>query len=400
MRIAIVNWSSRKVGGAEAYLDLVIPELVDAGHQVAFFHEVDEPLNREPIALPERTPTWCVAKLGAESALAELGRWSPQVIYAHGLLDPELEAATLKVAPAAFFAHAYYGTCISGSKTWSNTTVRPCNRVFGPLCLLHYFPHRCGGLNPFTMLSEYRRQGLRLELLHRYRYVLTASEHMRDEYTKHGIDARLLPLIVSTSTSSTARVPLPSQWKILFLGRMDRLKGGMSLLESLPTISRTLDRSLHITFAGDGPDRQRWESRALELKSTSARLSFEFPGWVSGNALNSLLLDSDLLVIPSLWPEPFGLSGPQAGLCGVPAAAFDVGGISDWLKDGVNGHLARADPPTSEGLAEAVIKCLCDPVLYLQLRRGAETIAQNFNAREHVSKLMTVFEEIAGCRHE
>ena len=393
MRIAIVNWTSRKVGGAEAYLDLVIPELVDDGHQVAFFHELDGPSGRGQIAL-EKTPTWCVAEIGAESALAELSRWSPQVIYAHGLLDPELEAATLKVAPAAFFAHSYYGTCISGSKTWSNTTVRPCNRVFGPLCLLHYFPHRCGGLNPFTMLSEYRRQGLRLELLHRYRYVLTASEHMRAEFTQYGLSARLLPLFVAASTSLTDRIPSSSQWRILFLGRMDRLKGGVSLLEALPIISQTLDRSLHVTFAGDGPDRQRWESRGLELKSTSARLSFEFPGWVSGNALNSLLLDSDLLVIPSLWPEPFGLSGPQAGLCGVPAAAFDVGGISDWLKHGVNGYLAPADPPTSEGLAEAVIKCLRDPEVHVRLKQGAAEMAQRFNMQNHMSVLTGLLERL------
>ena len=175
---------------------------------------------------------------------------------------------------------------------------------------------------------------------------------------------------------------------------MDRLKGGVSLLEALPIISQTLDRSLHVTFAGDGPDRQRWESRGLELKSTSARLSFEFPGWVSGNALNSLLLDSDLLVIPSLWPEPFGLSGPQAGLCGVPAAAFDVGGISDWLKHGVNGYLAPADPPTSEGLAEAVIKCLRDPEVHVRLKQGAAEMAQRFNMQNHMSVLTGLLERL------
>ena len=196
MRIAIVNWSSRKVGGAEAYLDLIIPELVRAGHQVAFWHENDKPVSREQIGLPEETANWCVAQLGAESALGELRRWSPDVIYAHGLLDPRLESSILDIAPAVFFAHNYYGTCISGSKSWSNRTVRPCDRAFGPLCLVHYFPHRCGGLNPLTMLSDYRRQGLRLELLHRYKHVITGSEHMRAEYANHGLKAQHIPLFV------------------------------------------------------------------------------------------------------------------------------------------------------------------------------------------------------------
>lgn len=394
MRIAIVSSSRRKIGGLEAYLSSVIPELVSANHEMAFWHEVDEPTSREQIALGEDTPNWCVAKMGAHSALAELRRWSPDVIYAHGLLDPQLEAATLEVAPSIFFAHAYYGACISGLKTWSNRTVRPCHRPFGPLCLIHYFPHRCGGLNPLTMFREYHRQDVRLDLLRRYRYVLTGSEHMRAEYAKHGLNTHHIPLFIPTerAASSESVVP-PSHWKILFLGRMDRLKGGLILIESLPKIREALDRPLHVTFAGDGNERKLWEGRASSIQTSCDGLSFEFPGWVTGAAHETLLASSDLLVMPSLWPEPFGLGGPQAGLHGVPAVAFDVGGISDWLKDDVNGYLAPANPPTSAGLAEAVIKCLRDPATYTRLSRGAVTIAQSFSARNHVSRLLKVFEQ-------
>jgi glycosyltransferase involved in cell wall biosynthesis len=400
MRIAVVSWNRRKVGGTETYLDFIIQELLKAGHQVAFWHENDEPITREQIALTEETPTWHVAQIGADKALAELRRWSPDVIFSHGLLDPRLEAATLEIAPGIFFGHGYYGTCISGTKTWSNPTTRPCNRTFGPLCFLHFYPHRCGGLSPLTMLSEYRRQAQRLELLHRYRYVLTGSEHMRAEYAKHGLKARLVPLFVPPYSSSSDWVASPSHWRILFMGRMDRLKGGLTLLESLPKIREVLDRPLHVTFAGDGPDRTQWEHRATSVKAAFKDMSFDFPGWVTGDDLESLLAGSDLLVMPSLWPEPFGLSGPQAGLRGVPAAAFAVGGISDWLKDGVNGFLAPADPPTPLGLAEAVIKCFRDKALYLRLRQGAVSIAQSLSASDHVSMLIRIFEEVTYARIE
>lgn len=394
MRIAIVNWSRRKVGGAEGYLDLIIPQLLKANHQVAFWHENDKPVSREQIALPEEIASWCVDQIGAESALGELHRWSPDVIYAHGLLDPRLESSILEIAPAVFFAHSYYGTCISGSKTWSNSTVRPCNRAFGSLCLIHYFPHRCGGLNPLTMFSEYRRQGLRLELLHRYKHVLTGSEHMRAEYANHGLSAQHIPLFVQPYPGLPDKCVSSPSWRILFLGRMDRLKGGLSLLESLPQIREALNRPLHVTFAGDGPERKLWESRAASMQASDAGLSLEFPGWVTGEAHASLLANSDLLVIPSLWPEPFGLSGPQAGLSGVPAAAFAVGGISDWLKDGVNGYLAPADPPTPEGLAEAVIKCLRDPVVHVRLKQGAAEMAQRFNMQKHMTVLTGLLERL------
>lgn len=394
MRIAVVTSTRRKVGGIEAYLDCVIPELSKAGNQVAFWHELDEPVSREQIALDDETATWCVAKIGVESALAELRRWSPDLIYAHGLLDPQLEKSILEIAPAVFFAHAYYGTCISGAKSWSNGTPRPCNRAFGPLCLIHYFPHRCGGLNPLTMFREYRRQERRLELLQRYRCILTASDHMQAEYANHGLTAHHIPLFVPAHTPSPGKFVSSSHWKILFLGRMNRLKGGLTLLESLPKIRAALNRPLHVTFAGDGPERTLWESRAERIQAACEGVLFDFPGWVTGDAQDKVLSDSDLLVMPSLWPEPFGLIGPQAGLHGLPAVAFAVGGIPDWLKDGVNGYLAPADPPTAAGLAEAVIKCLRDPDSYNRLRSGAVTIAQTFSAGSHVSELARIFEQV------
>ncbi|MEK6280875.1 MAG: glycosyltransferase family 4 protein [Acidobacteriota bacterium] len=396
MRIAIVSSSRRKFGGIETYLEAVIPALRRSTTEVAFWYENDEPESREQIALDEKTPTWSVSKIGAVRALAGLRAWAPTVVYGHGLLDPKLEAATLEVAPAAFFAHAYYGTCISGSKTWSNPTVRTCTRNFGALCLVHYFPHRCGGLSPLTMFSEYRRQKTRLELLHRYRYVLTGSEHMRAEFANHGLNVRHVPLFVPTNGAEPGSPASQLPSRILFLGRMDRLKGGLTLLTSLPRIRQSLGRPLHVTFAGDGPERRLWESEAARMQVSVEDLSFDFPGWVNGDAHETLFAGSDLLVMPSLWPEPFGLVGPQAGLHGVPAVAFAVGGISDWLKDGVNGYLAPGDPPTSQGLAEAIVKCFSDPALHLRLRNGAATIARRFSASEHVSKLMRVFEEIAG----
>ena len=47
MRVAIVNWSSRRVGGVETYLSTVIPELGRGGHEIALWHEVDVPVERE-----------------------------------------------------------------------------------------------------------------------------------------------------------------------------------------------------------------------------------------------------------------------------------------------------------------------------------------------------------------
>ena len=59
--------------------------------------------------------------------------------------------------------------------------------------------------------------------------------------------------------------------------------------------------------------------------------------------------------MPSVWPEPFGLVGIEAGCVGLPAAGFGVGGIPDWLRPGETGELASRKSTNGEqpGLADA-----------------------------------------------
>jgi glycosyltransferase involved in cell wall biosynthesis len=427
MRIAVLYWGRRKIGGTEAYLENIISELVNAGHQLAFWHETDGPSTNEQIRLPDGVPAWCTDDLGAESALAALRGWSPDIIYTHCLLNPKLEAETFKIAPAVFFAHAYYGTCISGNKSFSRPVSTPCHRRFGWQCLVNYFPHGCGGSSPLTMVKEYRRQSKRLEQLQNYRAIVTHSAYMRDEYIKHGFDPRRVrclsyyteqqrslslrdpedegvidspgPLLESRAAAPVPGLAgnLPDCWRLLFLGRMDRLKGGQVLLDALPKVRDALSQTLHVTFAGDGSMRQTWERHATQVQARTPGLKINFTGWVDGKVRESLWNNCDLLVVPSLWPEPFGLVGPEAGLHGVPIAAFAVGGIPEWLIDGVNGCLATGEPPTSKGLAEAISRCLGDARTYARLQRGAKAVAQHFNVQNHLSSLLQTFEQALMC---
>ena len=412
MRIGIVNWSSRKVGGAETYLDRLLAALYRAGHETTLFCEVDLPADRAPIGLARESPLWCVSNMGLEPAINGLRGWLPDVIYGHGLSDPDVEARILEVAPGVLFAHGYRGTCISGGKAFKYPVVRPCGRRFGWLCLMHFYPHRCGGLSPTTMWKDFRRESRRLAMLRSYRAILTASTHMREEYLQHGFwpqKVKLIPLPVdhtdlepasiSNRSAKSGRhqannVGLDATHKLLFVGRMEVIKGGGVMLDALPCVLGALARRLHATFVGDGMERQKWEQRATRLQVFEPRLKIQFTGWLQKAALERLYRESDLLIVPSLWPEPFGLIGPEAGPYGLPAAAFDVGGIADWLTDGVNGYLAPGDPPTSEGLGRAIVKCLSDPANYQRLRQGAVESARRFSLREHVASLIDLFEEV------
>ncbi len=417
MKIAFAYWTNRKVGGTETYLESIIAELDRAGHAVAFFHETEEPAANNQIALPPSVQSWCAANSRRSIALSNLKAWAPDIIYTHSLKDPDLEAETLKIAPAVFFAHAYYGTCISGYKTLSSPKpATPCQRKFGWQCMLNYYPRRCGGLNPYTMFTEYERQSARLRHLPLYKAIVTHSTYMRDEYLKHDIDPQRVHCLSyyvhkSHKEAGTADLettvddyqqPSPEiengstgrPWRLLFLGRMDRLKGGDVLVDALPLVQARLGRKLHVTFAGEGEMRKSWERRAAYMEQRSNGLKIHFAGWVDGSERESIWKNSHLLVVPSLWPEPFGLVGTEAGLRGIPTAAFAVGGITEWLTDGVNGYVASGNPPLASGLADAIVRCLQDPKTYLQLRRGALSTALQFSVKNHLSLLLEVFNNV------
>lgn len=403
MRIGIVSWSRKRVGGIEAYLADIVPALLSAGHKVAFWCETDRPFDRMPIQLPDDVSVICASTDGTDAAVAELRAWNPDLLYVHGLEDPEVERLLLDVAPAVLFFHGYYGTCISGAKTFKNPVVTSCDRTFGWQCLAQYYPRRCGGWNPMTMVREFRRQSNRFDLLARYKAIVTLSAHMQRECTRHGLKASCVfgPRTESVSTA-TRLISVPATkakprgaWRLLFAGRMEALKGGQKLIQSLPTVVEALGKNVHVTFAGDGPERQEWEHLAAEICVREPRLEVNFLGWVGPEAVEELFAIADLLVLPSLWPEPFGLVGLEAARHGLPVAAFAVGGIPEWLQAGVNGHLASGDPPTSEGLAQAIVACLRDPDTHARLCDGSAQISAKFTYGQHVDALLRVFADVA-----
>ncbi|MGH7843224.1 MAG: glycosyltransferase family 4 protein [Candidatus Binataceae bacterium] len=398
------------MGGAETYLDTVIPALAHSGHDLAYLCEVDQPSDREAISLPADAPRWCFDRIGA-AVLDRLRDWRPDLIYSHGLNDPATERSIIAGRRAVFFAHNYFGACVSGTKTFAFPQRRACGRPLSWRCLLHYLPHRCGGLNPAVTWSLYRREMQRLQLLGGYSAILTAGAQMRREFIRQGFDASAVrvippPLMNADSAESTAvpsaQVSLAdNELQILCAGRMVSAKGGEYLIRAMPIAAAALRRPLRLVFAGDGPARAAWERCAARMLAdhatiaAAATIAVEFRGWLTGAAYQATLRAAHLIALPSLWQEPFGLSGLEAGCEGVPAAAFAVGGIPDWLCDGVNGHLAPGAPPTAAGLAAAIVECLGDATHYSRLRSEARACAQQFNLSCHLEKLTALFAEVA-----
>ena len=67
-----------------------------------------------------------------------------------------------------------------------------------------------------------------------------------------------------------------------------------------------------------------------------------------------LFAEADAAVFPFRWQEPFGLCGLEAAAHGVPVVAFDLGGVREWLIDGVTGIAVK--PFDGKAMAAAVAR--------------------------------------------
>ncbi len=396
MRILFLTSYARKIGGTESYLNAIVPAYLFRGHAVGICYTAEGPANRQPFEFPEEIRQWHLAGTDPAAVLGQIRNWRPELIFCHGTTNPKFEAEILQLAPGIFFAHDYYGTCISGLKTHKFPTPIPCSRVFGPGCLVRYFPRRCGGRSPVTMVRLYAKQSRRLQMLRNYAVIATNSEHLSEEYTRHGFATHRLPYPVFADNSDRPRAIRPDagkSWRLLFAGRMDGLKGGRILLQALPAIRSGTDRDIELVFVGDGPERNRWERTAMKIESASRGLHIEFRGWLDRSKIMLEYAEADLLVVPSLWPEPCGVVGVEAALYSVPAVAFNLGGIPDWLHSGENGFLAPSDPPTASGLANAAVRAL-DPVNHQRLCAGARALALRWTLEKHCDEFDRLVEKV------
>jgi glycosyltransferase involved in cell wall biosynthesis len=393
VRIAIAAHGYGQAGGVDRYLSTVIPALIHSGHEVACWFETAACAAAESLSSRHGVAWWTAAD-GCDRALDAVRQWNPDVVFTHGIASPARERDLLDIAPSVCFAHSYYGTCISGSKMHGSPQERCCTREFGPACLLRYFPRRCGGWSPLTMVRQYELQHTRLDLLHRYDRIAVASHHMAGEYSRHHLDGkvRVVSLPIASAPVQTARSE-SGPTRLLYLGRLEDTKGAHIALESAALVAANSGRSIELQMSGEGSRHGVLKERASRLMAATRNLAVTFTGWLSEAECVASLDRVHLLLVPSCWPEPFGMVGVEAALRGVPAVAFAVGGIPEWLTDGVNGRLVPADPPDAGRFADAILACLADAAALERMREHSRDLARCFSVDAHLARLDAVLRE-------
>jgi glycosyltransferase involved in cell wall biosynthesis len=115
--------------------------------------------------------------------------------------------------------------------------------------------------------------------------------------------------------------------ELIFVGRLISAKGVHILLEAL---SRLAKKSIfpRLTIVGSGPEAEPLKRQA-EVLGISSQL--DFAGTVQGEALSVLMNSHHILVVPSVWEEPFGIVALEGLACGCVVIGSRKGGLKDAI---------------------------------------------------------------------
>jgi glycosyltransferase involved in cell wall biosynthesis len=164
--------------------------------------------------------------------------------------------------------------------------------------------------------------------------VLPVSDHLMRSIQSLGLRGpfRVVPNVVDTSlfrVAEVSRAPRASSSKhILFVGLLDakHKKGVPFLLDALAQVA-TRRRDWHLDMVGDGPARDDYQRRAVELGISQ---NVTFHGELPKRAVAEKYRQAAFLVLPSLW-ETFSVVCAEALCAGVPVLSTRCGGPEEFV---------------------------------------------------------------------
>ena len=372
MRILYVNEKCGYFGGVEQNIADSAEGLSARGHEcfLAFQEVTGRQVSEYQALFKECVPI--------HPFLHNLERIKPDVIYIHkaqvGLLQDGLEGVR-----SVRMIHDHDLCCPRRHKyyAWNG---RVCRHKADWRCYLDMaFLERVPGSRQLGLVSigdkmlEMRRNR-QLSLL------LVASAWMREELIQNGFAAeRIKTLPYAVRMPLQAMAPIPKENRILYVGQLIRGKGVDLLLKALAHLRCDYE----LTIAGTGNAQHSLEQLSRKLGLTG---KVRFAGWVGPQDIGECYAKAKVSVVPSRWPEPFGMVGLEAMHYGRPVVGFSVGGIPDWLEHGVTGLLVPEQDVRA--FANALEQLLEDPTLCSKLGEQAqERVRTKFSFENYLDRL-------------
>ena len=228
---------------------------------------------------------------------------------------------------------------------------------------------------------------------------LVVSTHIEREdigglYGTNGTPIEVIPPGVDLSlfqpmdvVSARRNLGLPDKRTILYVGRIEPLKGLDILLRAIALLRDAADTNLLIVGgnAEEDAELERLYTLALNLGISDI---VTFTGSVDQEELPAYYSAADVFVLPS-WYESFGLVALEAMSCGTPVVVSRVGGLKTFVEHGETGYLVPWRCP--EAFARSLETLLENPLLSRAMGIAARDRAMGMSWAGMANKMLDCY---------
>jgi D-inositol-3-phosphate glycosyltransferase len=205
---------------------------------------------------------------------------------------------------------------------------------------------------------------------------LYGADYERIAVVAPGIDlATFLPM---PKRDARRKIGFPDERLLLFVGRLERLKGVETILRALALAADRRHQDVRLLVLGED-SRDAAQSEKDRLRTLAAELGIadrvDFLGSVAHHELPYFYAAAEACLMPS-YSESFGLVGLEAQACGCAVIASNVAGLASVVRDGVTGYLVDDHEPAE--WADRISRLLNDPENAEQMGRRGVLLAQRF----------------------
>jgi len=377
MHILWINNKASLGGGAEQYIYNTVQHLKEKGITSSLLYDPNNEVSSEFLDMFEMSfPLVC--------AKEQIKNINPDVIYIHQLDNFEFYEDILQSnAKKIRFYHDHKLFCLREHK-YTTLGKKPCTCKTGLNCYscLGFINKTDDGFKIASLAKLKKLQNINSKL----DGFIVASDYMKEHLKLHDFDEEkieLNPLYVNENINYKHDVNFTKSKTLLFVGQLLMGKG----LDTLIRAMKDIDESYHLNIIGTGKQEQEFKEYSKEL-NLSHRINFL--GHIKHENLVEHYQSAYCLVVPSRTPETFNLTGVEALKAGLPVIASNVGGMTQWLRDGINGLLFEAN--NSNDLSKKLNNLIANPTTHHNYCFNAfKSMLYDFKSKSHIDKLIQVF---------
>lgn len=181
----------------------------------------------------------------------------------------------------------------------------------------------------------------------------------------------------------------PQNGNILFVGFVHENKGIEFLIQSFAKILTKIPYArLHIV--GEVYDEIKIKTLINALHLDKKIVLY---GKIEHNQMYKFYSKANVVVVPSICFEQFGIVGLEAMASSRPVVGSNIGGIPEWIEDGINGYLV--EPRNVDQLSEKISCIILDLNLAKTMGlRGRERVEKEFTPLNHITQLLKLYNSI------